>query len=57
MDGKVTKKEQEKSISEENIQVENRSPEDEAKPSEGIENQSIEVNMPTTSSKKEEGRR
>jgi len=45
---------QEKSISEENIQVKNRSPEDEAKPSEDIENQSIEVNMTTTSSKKEE---
>ena len=45
---------QEKSISEENVQVKNRSPEDEAKPSEDIENQSIEVNMTTTSSKKEE---
>jgi len=48
------KKGQEKSISEENVQVKNRSPEDEAKPSEDIENQSIEVNMTTTSSKKEE---
>jgi len=41
------KKGQEKSISEENIQVKNRNPEDEAKPSEDMENQSIEMNMPT----------
>jgi len=34
--------------------VKNRNPEDEAKPSEDIKNRSIEVNMPTTSSKKEE---
>jgi len=66
LDGQVTKKEMKmrivsrKPIKDKRIPFqkktfkERRSPEDEAWPSEDIENQSIEVNMPTTSSKKEE---